>query len=265
MIRKTIHFIAGMPRSGSTLLTNILAQNPRFQVTATSGILDMIVLMRRSWEAIPEFRNVLDNQRKLDVLRSMLRGYFEGSDRPVAFDKSRSWLAYLELAEALLQRKAKVLVNVRTIPDVLASFEKLWQKRTAPTAQEKAFPTEFQTLEGRCRVLMREDQVVGIAYTRIKDALLRGFRDRMHFISFEGLTAEPARTVAGIYTFLGEPAFAHDFEHVEPVTSEDDGFYGLKGLHDIRPCVRPVASEAAKVLGPVAEQFHGNCVWDEYL
>jgi LPS sulfotransferase NodH len=25
---KTIYFIAGLPRSGSTLLTNILAQNP---------------------------------------------------------------------------------------------------------------------------------------------------------------------------------------------------------------------------------------------
>ena len=33
--RKTIHFIAGMPRAGSTILGNILAQNPRFHVTPT--------------------------------------------------------------------------------------------------------------------------------------------------------------------------------------------------------------------------------------
>lgn len=36
---KKYYFISGLPRSGSTLLANILAQNPRFHATATSGIL----------------------------------------------------------------------------------------------------------------------------------------------------------------------------------------------------------------------------------
>jgi len=39
---KEIYFINGMPRSGSTLLCNILAQNPEFHVTPTSGLSELV-------------------------------------------------------------------------------------------------------------------------------------------------------------------------------------------------------------------------------
>ena len=39
-VSTSTHFISGLPRSGSTLLANLLAQNPRFHSTATSGILN---------------------------------------------------------------------------------------------------------------------------------------------------------------------------------------------------------------------------------
>ncbi len=49
---KTIHFVAGLPRSGSTLLCNILNQNPKFHATATSGILDIVLAIRNQWENV---------------------------------------------------------------------------------------------------------------------------------------------------------------------------------------------------------------------
>jgi sulfotransferase len=267
LISKQIHFIAGMPRAGSTLLCNILAQNPRFQVTATSGILETIFIMRKSWEEIIEFKGLPTTQDKLNVMRAMLDGYFADSQRPVIFDKSRSWLAHLELAESLLQRKVKVLVCVRDVREILCSFEKLWRqsRATGPTPHEQQFYREFQTVEGRCDVMMREDQVVGIAYNRIRDALVRGYRDRMHFIPFEQLTAKPGEVVAGIYNFLGEAPFQHNFEHVEQVTVEDDSIYNLKGLHDIRPKVQPTPVQFPKILGAAADKWKGPYVWDPII
>ena len=274
-MNKTIHFIAGMPRAGSTLLCNILAQNPRFQVTATSGILETLFIMRKNWEDILEFKapGLPPNTReKRNVMRAMLDGYFADSPgrggRPVVFDKSRSWLAHLEMAESILGRKAKVLVPVRDVREILSSFEKIWRKSraTGPTPHEQQFYREFQTVEGRCDVMMREDQVVGIAYTRVRDALVRGFRDRMHFVPFEHLTARPAEVLAGIYKFLGEEPFTHNFEHVEQVTSEDDTMYNLKGLHDIRPKVEPAPIQAPQVLGAAAaEKWKGPYVWDPLI
>jgi len=264
---RTIHFIAGMPRAGSTLLCNILAQNPRFQVTATSGILETLFIMRKSWNDIVEFKGLQNNKDKTNVIRAMLEGYFADAPRPVVFDKSRSWLAHLELAELLLQRKVKVLVCVRDLREILSSFEKLWRKSraTGPTPHEQQFYREFQTVEGRCDVMMREDQVVGIAYQRIRDALARGFRDRLHFIPFEQLTVKPAEVIDGIYTFLGEEPIKHNFEHVEQVTSEDDSMYNLKGLHDIRPKVEPAPIQHPKVLGAAADKWKGPYIWDPFI
>jgi sulfotransferase len=267
-MNKNIHFIAGMPRAGSTLLCNILAQNPRFQVTATSGILETLFILRKSWPDITEFKGLeyRNTREQLNVMRAMLDGFFSDSPRPVIFDKSRSWLAHLEMAQAVLGRRPRVLVPVRDVREILSSFEKLWRKSraTGPTPHEQQFYREFQTVEGRCDVLMREDQVVGIAYNRVRDALVRGFRDCMHFVPFEQLTARPADVLAGIYKFLGEEPFQHNFNHVEQVTTEDDSMYNLKGLHDIRPKVEPAPIQAAKVLGTAADKWKGPFVWDAY-
>jgi sulfotransferase len=262
---KTFHFISGMPRAGSTLLANLLAQNPRFEASATSGILEVVVSIRNGWDKLDEFRAAPNDVAKMNVMRGVLQGYYAASDRPVIFDKSRGWLAYLELAEAILQRPAKVLVPVRDIRDILASFESLRRTNSAirQTPSEATHYHDYQSIEGRCETLLRPDQPVGIAYARIRDALLRGFRDRLHFVHFEQLTAQPQQTMQAIYQFLGESPFAHDFQNVHQVTTENDAVYGYTSLHTIRPKVEPMASKARQVLGPAYDRYPGPYVWNQ--
>ena len=149
----------------------------------------------------------------------------------------------------------------------LASLERLWRdnKPFRRIAQQEMHVVEFQSLEGRCNVWLQPAHIVGLSYMRIQDALTRGFRDRMHFVHFDHLTRNPAAALAEIYRFLGESAFAHDFERVEQVTFEDDLVHGIAGLHDIRPAVRPVAHRAKEVLGDLVEKFKGPYIWDPYL
>jgi len=259
---KTFHFIAGLPRSGSTLLANILAQNPRFETTATSSILGILTNIREQWD--PLFAATPDEQGKIDVMRGILPSFYKKSSRPVVFDKCRGWLAMLEMAELLLERKAKVLVPVRDMRDILASFEKLWRKNTATNQipQEKTYPLQFQTLEGRCDVWLQKAEPVGLAYSRIEDALLRGFRDRMHWVHFDALTSHPRETMRAIYQFLGEEYFEHDYDHVEQVTWEDDTVHGFKGLHDIRSKVEAVGPQYPQLLGKLADKYKGPYVWE---
>ena len=149
-MNKTYHFISGLPRAGSTLLANILMQNPRFWAGPTSGILDVMFAVRNQWDKLVEFRAMDPEESeaaKLRVLRGILDAYYANVERPVIFDKSRGWLAYLEMAEAVLGRKVKVLVPVRDLRDVLASFELLWRRTSATRqlAQEPANYFQFQT------------------------------------------------------------------------------------------------------------------------
>lgn len=115
---KSYYFISGLPRSGSTLLANILAQNPRFHATATSGIMDIMFGVRNVWNNLIEFKASPDYPAEIRVLRGILESYFSNITKPVIFDKSRGWLSELEMIEEVLGHKVKVLVPVRDIRDV---------------------------------------------------------------------------------------------------------------------------------------------------
>ena len=42
-MKQTAFYQSSMPRAGSTLLQNIIGQNPLFHVTPTSGMIDMML------------------------------------------------------------------------------------------------------------------------------------------------------------------------------------------------------------------------------
>lgn len=253
MSDKTIYFLAGLPRSGSTLLMNILAQNPKIHATPTSGILDMLVSVRNHWNKNEAFRAMdrnLSEDIKERVLRGMLQDYFAHVNQPVCIDKNRLWTEYLELAEVLVgsRQNLKVLVTVRDLRDVLASFERLYRKTSALSqlSQEAATELKFKTATGRVEVFADDAQPVGRAYNAIRDAVTRGWLDCMHFVEYDQLTRKPQQVLSGIYDFFGVEPYAHNFNNVEQVTVEDDFVYGFKDLHIIRPKVEPRGSQWKK-------------------
>ena len=268
-MNKPLHFICGMPRSGATLLCNLLAQNPRFHTISPPGILDVMFLVRRQWNESAEFRATPNEAGKHRVLCGLLDSFFAagGITQPVLFDKSRAWLGMIEMAEALLQRPVKILVPVRDVRDILASLEMIWRNNAAMREiTEKNSPGAlWETVEGRCEIWVRGDQPLGLCYNRIRDAITRGYRDRLHFVEYEDLTRDPRRILAGISAFLGEPEFAYDFDHVLQVTWDLDEMYPIPGLPALRPKIEPAQPRWPFVLGPWTEQYAANNhLWRQY-
>ena len=257
---KKIYLVAGLPRSGSTLLMNILGQNPRFYVTPTSGILDVLVQVRNEWDKNNVFCAMgrrKSETLKHDVLNGILQSYFRHTDKAVCIDKSRAWLEYLEMAAELMggRDKVKVIVVVRDLRDVLASFEMVFRRSSAlsqtPFEIENVFKSK--TALGRMEYFLSDNLNVGRAYNSICDAVTRGWQDCMHFVEYDQLTKYPKNTVDGIYDFLDEAKFIHDFDSVEQITIEDDFYYGYKDLHTIRQQVKPQSPQWPKVFDQIVQ------------
>lgn len=245
-MNKQIYFVSGLPRSGSTLLMNVLGQNPDFYVTPTSGMRSTLVNVRDGWDKTPSFKSCpkqLSDNIKKNVLTAMLQASFLHTEKPVCFDKSRGWLDYLELAALLVNGRehVKVLVTVRDMRDVLASFEKVYRSNSAlmQTPQEASDPIKFKTAIGRISTWIDMNQPVGQGFNAINDAVVRGWLANMYFVEYEKLTSDPAACLSGIYHFLGQPDFTHDFTNVKQITHEDDRAYGFDSLHTIRPLISP--------------------------
>jgi sulfotransferase len=270
-VEQITHFVSGMPRAGSTLLMNILAQNPRFGVTATSGLYEIVRMIKTNWDRFSEFQAMPVNESleaKIVVLRAVIQSYHSLLGKPVTFDKSRGWLADIEMLEDVFSCTPKILVCVRQLGDVLSSFEKKYRiaKRLGNVPQEATNVSGFQTVEARCNTLLGNNEIVGSSVNRVRDAVSRGCRERLHFVEFDRLTRHPKTVLKEIYEFLDEDVYEHDFTKVKQSTHEDDRVYGWGDLHTIRNSVAPVESDwevVLKDISPVVKQMiqANNVYW----
>jgi sulfotransferase len=248
---KTVNFISGLPRSCSTLLCNVLAQNPKFHSTASSGLVDLIYPARKNLSDLGEFKAMDPKDAEnmfLDWARGGILNAFNSlTDRPVVFDKGRSWIGYLDLLFQLFPN-VKVIVPVRDVRGILTSMEKIHRKHPAYFEAEEHPATNFTTTEKRIKSWLTSPKA-GIAIERLYEASNR-FKDKLHFVHAEQLAEQPKQTLMKLYTYLGEEYYTdHDFNNVEQYTKEHDGVWWPHGDHGIRQQIKPLKKEWNDVLG----------------
>jgi len=228
---KKIHCIAGIPRSGSTLLCNILNQNPAFYASDTSPIPDILGTLTQRVTGSAEIQGLLNmdseaaQERIRSMFRSMIKAWYSDTDQ-IVFDKSRGW-AFFGLLMADLFPSAKFIVTVRDLREVFASIEK--QHRKTPFFDAADGPGQ-KTIFSRADLMMAPEGLIGAAATGLIDLMSR-MPERVHAVSYEALTRNPAHELAGIYEFLELPPFKHEFENVANVSQEPDHLYHGKFPH----------------------------------
>ena len=252
--KRTIHLISGLPRSGSTLLSNILNSNPSHFVTPTNATLQLIQLIVNNWTSLESFKSQGIEKltpRIQSSLRELLFGFYkEELDKDlIIFDKDRGWLNNIELIEEVLGCEVKIICCVRDIKQIASSFEKLNNK--TPTIRNNLYSTDVARLSiySRTNDLLSPTGVIGNCVQSLRDAYQKGYNNRLLIVKFEQLTTDPEFVLLQIHKFLNLKQFNYNFENVEQTIFEDDSVYGLQGLHVIRNKVAPIISDTTEVLG----------------
>jgi sulfotransferase len=261
---RTIHYIGGLPRSGSTLLTNILLQNPEFQTTATSSLLEFLLQVRDNWKKLEGHTTYPDGQDKWNVIRAIMQNY-HNTDRDIIFDKNRGWSNHIEFMEKVTGKKAKIIACVRNLEDVCSSFEKLFRKNRAEGEIHGEFSnSNMKTIDGRIGVWTSDEGVLGRPYVSLMDTFQRGLGDRILIFPYEGWTADPEFWFKKLYDFIGQPYYAHDFNNIEQTIRENDAGYGWgSDLHEIKSGkLLPAKSDAVQILGQQwYQKLHDSEFW----
>ncbi len=224
-----MHAVTGLPRSGSTLLCNILAQNPDFHVSSTSPVAQMLVAMATGMPTQPEVTSELlngDAERPARAMRGLVRGWYLREDKKVIFDKSRLWAAQAPMLRALWE-KSVVLCTVRDPRQVFASIEARHRK----TAHLQPGPQG--TMANRAALMMQPDGLIGSAIVGVEDLLRnRDEDDNLIIIDYDELCTKPEKILSKVYQRLELPAFEHDFDDIENQATDADALYCFKYPHD---------------------------------
>jgi sulfotransferase len=223
------HFISGLPRSGSTLLSAILKQNPRFHADMSSPVASLIQGALEQIGAEGEFYSFFNNAKRKTLTKAIVTAYYEDVTKEVIFDTNRIWTARMhQLVE--MYEDFKIICLVRDPAWVMDSFEKIYRKN--PFDYSKMFsPQNRVTVYSRCESLL--NGVVGSALTAMKEAFYGPYSDRLLLIDYDLLTRFPEKTLTLLYKFLGEEYFQHEFENVDYSSDEFDYNLGVHGLHTV--------------------------------
>ncbi|BFI97278.1 MAG: sulfotransferase [Rhodanobacter sp.] len=255
---RRIHFISGLPRSGSTLLAALLRQNPRFQAGMSSPLAGLFSALLGEMSARNEFSVFIDDDRRRRVLRGLFEQFHADAQAEVVFDTNRAWCARLPAIAGLFP-DARVIACVRDVPWIVDSIERLVRKNAFQPSAIFNY-TAGGTVFTRANGIAGAEGMLGYAYDALKEAYFGEHAHRLLLVQYETLTREPARALEAVYDFIGEPAYKHDTEHVEYDASAFDAKAGTPGLHAIQPRVQ--ANERTTILPPeLFARFANDAFW----
>jgi sulfotransferase len=256
-----IFFQSSLPRSGSTLLQNILGQNPDFYTTPTSGLVDLLYRSRNGFTDGPEFKAQPDEIVKkafMGYCKGGLEGYFSQiTDKKYRVDKSRAWgINYSFLNQ--FYPNPKIVCMVRDLREVFSSFEKNYRKNQhINSGIVNNIELKGTTVEKRVDHFALTPPL-GLSLDWLRDIISQGIDKKILFIKYEDLTKNPQAELNKIYNFFEIDQFIHDFSNISQVTHENDRIHGPFGDHIIRSEVKPLKPDSKEILGVQATQWIRN-------
>ena len=258
-MKNGVHFISGLPRSGSTLLAALLRQNPRFHAGMSSPVGSLFMALQGAMSKRNEAAVFIDEAQKRELLKGLFDNYYHAIHvEKLVFDTNRAWCSKLPTLAQLFP-EAKVICCVRHVPWIMDSLERIIRQNAFELSGIFGYePTN--TVYTRVNRLAVNDGLVGFAMDALREAFWGEHADRLILVGYEALAKRPEQTLRQIYDFLGEPWFAHDYDNVEYAADEFDLALGTPNLHTVRRKVEWI--DRSSVLPPeLFDRFVNDAFW----
>lgn len=250
MIEKHFFFMAGLPRSGSTLLCSILNQNKTLYATHTSPLLDLLYLNEREWRKNPSVIANPIQEQIINISEAIINGCWEHVPQNIIIDKHRAWGRNLPIIKNIFGYRSKLIVTVRDIPSIIASFMKLLRESShQPTYIDEILSHRGKFLTDTNRVELLWQEYILDTWDSFKTAF-NFDKDSILLVDYDVLVTNPNITMKQVYEFLELPYYQHDYSNIENAASDDDlEAWGLESLHTIRPILGKTSNPPNIVLG----------------
>lgn len=248
-------FLAGLPRTGSTVLGALLNQHPFLYPTETSMVHRHIHEVSNFFVGeYPLYDTNDPNSPLWGIVRGILQGAYEHVKGKVVIEKSRGWSWEIDNLRKALGEPPKFVATVRSIPEIISSFILLANKigdesKIHTQLRETGYPITTWNLSH-------------FIWEKYIDADWQGFRqahetntDLFHLIEYDDLVQKPEKVLNSFYSFIEVPPIKVHTDFLVRGAVENDDAFGLPGLHDIRSNLSRTSPPALEVLGEECYNF----------
>ena len=238
--------LSGMPRSGSTLLSAILSQNPLIHAEGNSAVCQLMWDVQTSCfgKASEQLRANYRVKTIFDLISQVPRIYYKNITEKIVVDKCRSWTIEpnIKMLKTYVDKDIKIIVLERKVIDVVKSFVKLYRKNGVSNEN-------FEN-----NLVVKDSEPIMRSLEGIKWAKNNNEDNTFLFIKYEDLVNNTKETIKKIYDFCGWEPFKHDFNNIVSKYPENDEVYNLPGQHRVRPAVKKDKSHV-----PLSDTLEKKC------
>jgi sulfotransferase len=265
---KTVHFLAGLPRSGNTVLSSLLNQNPDIYSSPLSPVSSYLYNLQ-VFNDTQEITLSLTNKKPLhNVLKKVIENYYEDIEKPIIVDREKGWATpgNFSLLQQYINYQPKVIFTVRPIIEILTSFLTFSKEHSfidkAMEADNWWYKNSLSKDDNRCDYLMRPGGQIDQIMLSFNEVLNPENKGMFHIVEYDDIVNNPETTMSKIYDFLKLPNYAHNFNNVTKVEKENyESLDYLEKLHEIRPQVNKVSKDPKDVLSDYVLNKYSNMEW----
>jgi sulfotransferase len=246
-----ILLLSGIPRSGSSLLSAILRQNPDIDARGRSGLLPLMWDINAAFDAdaAPFLEASGKTGLREKTIKSLVNNYHDSGKR-FSVDKSSFWTHpnNYDLINSFVNSENKIVVLLRNIEDIMMSWVKVYEDIIDDGSVEKW--------------LMNQKLFIEIPLFSIDSAINSGYRDKLCFVHYEDLISNPEHELNRISDAWSIPRFPYNFNNIDTSSVEDDEPY-LANIHNVRSKIEKneynidLSSEAKKYCSDLQEIMDG--------
>ena len=251
---RKLFFLIALPRSGNTLFTSIINQNPEITCTANSVTLE---IMKNLFliKITDTFKNFPDHKSLDNVLSSVYDNYYKDWPQRIIIDRGPVMTkGNLMLMQKYFKHSYKCIVLLRDVIDVLASYIKWY------TENPDAFPNKFGSNdEEKLTRLMSDEGSIAKELKAIKNSY--NYKHLCCYIKYDNLVTNPELEIKKIYELIDEPYYPHKFENLQQLNINGIGYDDTelgKDMHTIRPVIQKIPNPYKDRIPKIIKEKYGH-------
>jgi sulfotransferase len=268
LMNKTYYFMAGLPRSGSTLLKSIIDQNPNIHANPVSPVMELMYWNDHYFTDSEQYLGYPKPKSAHKIISSIIDNYYFDTEEPIVIDHCRAWSNNIERIKTYITPNPKIICPVRNVLEVLTSFITMVHRNSDQVSFidqhliEKGFPVND---DNRCDYLMSKEGIVEQALWAQSQAFIRGDdKKNLLMVEYDDLVNCSDETMRRIYEFLELDYYQHDFGNVENKHREIDDQWYLKDMHHVRKEVKKKSKKPEDVLSSYILNKYSNLEYWKY-